>query len=528
MLNQIEFRNYRGFSQHILPLQSETVVVGRNNAGKSTVIEGFRLALVVTERYKNLAFKYPPSWLELPRRYKGVQPSASSLNLNQENIFHHCQDPPASITVQFNAGHELIIYLGPDAEIFSVMQDSNGLPVRSKGQAQALGIPRLSVLPQVAPLVHQETVLDPSYVRCNLSSYLAPTHFRNQLNLLYDQYFSQFKTLVENTWPDVQILELTGQGGLPNEELLLVVRDGDFAAEAAWMGHGLQMWLQTMWFLTRTSGHGTVVLDEPDIYMHPDLQRRLLRLLRGRHTQTVIATHSTEILAETEPNNVLILDRSYRKSTFTTELPAVQHVLEDIGSVQNLQLTKLWSARRLILVEGKDMNLLKRFHKLLFPESIEPLDGLPNMPIGGWSGWPYAIGSAMLLTNAVGQDIVTYCVLDSDYHTEETKRHRLDEAIRRNVQLHIWNRKETENYLIVTRAIERTIRKRVNAPIVPPALRDIEAAIDEAAEALKHAATDAIARKYTTKTEDAVSATLTRRHVRKLTTGGVPVRDVCR
>lgn len=134
MLNQIEFRNYRGFSQHILPLQSETVVVGRNNAGKSTVIEGFRLASVVTERYKNLAFKYPPSWLELPRRYKGVQPSASSLNLNQENIFHHYQDPPASITVQFNAGHELIIYLGPDAEIFLLCKTPMDCPfvVRDK------------------------------------------------------------------------------------------------------------------------------------------------------------------------------------------------------------------------------------------------------------------------------------------------------------------------------------------------------------------------------------------------------------
>lgn len=67
-------------------------------------------------------------------------------------------------------------------------------------------------------------------------------------------------------------------------------------AEVALMGHGLQMWLQTMWFLCRSSPTATVVLDEPDVYMHPDLQRRLVRLVRGRYPQIIIATHSVEIV----------------------------------------------------------------------------------------------------------------------------------------------------------------------------------------------------------------------------------------
>src|SRR3712207_4024636 len=114
MLQQITFRNYRGFSEHTIPLKSETVIVGRNNAGKSTVIEGFRLASVVIERYKNLTYKPPPSWLELPRRYRGVQPSALSLNLVSQNMFHRYQAPPATIEVRFSAGQRVTIYLGPN------------------------------------------------------------------------------------------------------------------------------------------------------------------------------------------------------------------------------------------------------------------------------------------------------------------------------------------------------------------------------------------------------------------------------
>jgi len=266
--------------------------------------------------------------------------------------------------------------------------------------------------------------------------------------------------LVESTWPGLQIIEL--QGGAWNDDYVnLIVRDGDFAAEVAWMGHGLQMWLQTMWFLTRTSGHETIVLDEPDVYMHPDLQRKLLRFIRGKYPQCIIATHSTEILSETLPNNVLIVDRHKNESSFATTLPSVQKLAENIGSAQNLHLTRLWRSKRLLLVEGKDIKLLKRFQDLVFPNSVNPLDILPNMPIGGWSGWPYAVGSAMLLTNSVGEDIITYCILDSDYYTEAMKINRIDEAKEKGIQLHIWNRKEIENYLIVPSAILRIINNRI-------------------------------------------------------------------
>jgi len=259
------------------------------------------------------------------------------------------------------------------------------------------------------------------------------------------------------------------------------------------MGHGVQMWLQTIWFLTRTAATAIIVLDEPDVYMHPDLQRKLLRFLRGRYPQCIIATHSTEILAEAEANNVLILDRTRQKSTFTTALPAVQSVLDHIGSSQNLQLTRLWTSKRLLLVEGKDLKFLKRFQDLLFPESEQPIDAIPNMSIGGWAGWPYAVGSAMLLQNAVGEDILTYCILDSDYYTEEENEQRRAEAARKNVQLHIWKKKEIENYLIVPTAISRVIYARRQPRTGAPSLASIQKAVGDIAASMKDATTDALA-----------------------------------
>ena len=50
-----------------------------------------------------------------------------------------------------------------------------------------------------------------------------------------------------------------------------------FTSEIGYMGSGLQMWLQIIWFICKSAESETVILDEPDVYMHPDLQRSLVK-----------------------------------------------------------------------------------------------------------------------------------------------------------------------------------------------------------------------------------------------------------
>jgi hypothetical protein len=495
VLKALQFKNYRCFRDHRLPLKTETIVVGKNNAGKSTSIEGFRLISLVTERFPNLNFRDVPDWLPVSRRYKGARVDLSGLGVSWANVFHRYEEPPAVIEGTFETGYTIQVYLGPEGASHTIILDPGGTPITSRGEAGRHRLPRVSVLPQVAPLDREERILNPDYVRANVSSYLAPRHFRNQLKL-YPNYYRTFKELVEATWPAVQILEFRGANGLIGDVLDLLVRDGDFVAEVACMGHGLQMWLQTMWFISRTSRNDTVVLDEPDVYMHPDLQRRLIRHLRSVRPQVIVATHSTEILSETDATNVLVIDRHTAEAAFSTSLPTVQKLLDNIGSAQNIQLTRLWSARKLLLVEGKDVKFLSLFHQRIFPDAETSLEAIPNMPIGGWNGWPYAVGSAMLLRNSGGEAITTYCVLDSDYFSEEEKEHRLQQAVDRNVELHIWSKKEIENYLIVPAAIHRLIHLRLQGQKKGPSIADVEQELDAICEALKHDTIDALAQHY--------------------------------
>src|SRR5262249_23268922 len=249
-------------------------------------------------------------------------------------------------------------------------------------------------------------LLSEDYVKRTDSSRLFSRHFRNQLRVFSDRV-ARFKAIVEDTWPGVQVRELRAPKWLPGEPLSLMIRDDDFVAEVGSMGHGLQMWLQTMWFLARVQGAACVILDEPDVYMHPDLQRRLIRYLKKRHEQVIVATHSVEMMADVDPDDVLVVDRKRNNSGFASDAASVQRLVEHIGSVHNLQLAKLWNARRCLLLEGRDIKLLGVVHRTLLPEA-ESLETIPHVELGGWGGWPYAIGSSLLLRNSGGEEITVY------------------------------------------------------------------------------------------------------------------------
>jgi hypothetical protein len=226
--------------------------------------------------------------------------------------------------------------------------------------------------------------------------------------------------------------------------------------------------------------------------MHPDLQRKLFRLVARRFAQSVVATHSIEIMAEADPSEILVIDKKKRRSKFANSEPAVQLLIDQIGGIHNVHLARLWSSRKFLLVEGKDLAFLRRFHAALFPEAELPIDALPSLSIGGWGGWSRAIGSSMALKNAVGDRITAYCILDRDYHTDREIQERLAEAMRAGVQLHIWHAKEIENYLLVPAAIRRVIARRATKKAVPE-VSEIEDEIQRICDGLKDVVIDGIA-----------------------------------
>lgn len=412
----------------------------------------------------------------------------ANLELDTGAIFHRYGEPPAVIAATFDEDITATVHIvSPDA-VFGTFQSRRGW-ITSQSRLKDLDLPPIYVLPQISPLQTDEHLKSDPYIADHMFSDLSSRHFRNQLDRLPSE-FGEFKRLAESTWPGLKVDPVEHRMQKKGTLLWMPIRDGDFVGEIGLMGHGLQMWLQMIWFVSRVPSKSIVVLDEPDVYMHPDLQRKLFRLVSSRFPQTIVATHSVEIMAEADPSEILVIDRKRKRSRFANSEPAVQLLIDQMGGVHNVHLARLWSARRFLLVEGDDIALLRRFHAILFPEAELPLDALPNLSIGGWTGWPRAIGSSLALKNAVGERIVAYCLLDRDYHTEAEVEERIQEAQRAGVHLHIWTHKEIENFLLNPSAIRRVIGRRAKRL---PSAEEIEEKILTVCEDLKDTVIDGIA-----------------------------------
>lgn len=268
MLTKIRLTNFKGFADHELPILPLTLIVGRNNAGKSTIIEALRFIALATARYRTVTYIDPPDELDLPYNFRGISPSLRELEFDRFNLFYRYGDPPARIVGEFGNRGSITIYLYADDEVFIVIRNAQGRIVQSLPQARAIDLPRINILPQVAPVATIEERLNETYVRRSVSSARASIHFRNQL-LIFEERFNDFKRLCEENWPRLQIRELFNERGEHRNELELHVRDEDFVGEIRSMGHGLQIWLQTMWFLARVDRGDVIVLDEPDVYLTP-------------------------------------------------------------------------------------------------------------------------------------------------------------------------------------------------------------------------------------------------------------------
>jgi hypothetical protein len=191
MLKSLRLKNFRRFAGQVIELSPLTLLVGGNNAGKSTAIEALRLVSLVTNRIGGLTFTAPPPWLPEGSPW-GVSPSLRGFEFRlTRHIFHRYSEPPAEIEATFESGAAVEVLIGPDEAVFAVVKDPDGSEILSRRDMRGWRLPRIGVQPQVAPLEMDEQMLKERTVEEGLDSSLSPRHFRNQLDLFRD-YWGEF------------------------------------------------------------------------------------------------------------------------------------------------------------------------------------------------------------------------------------------------------------------------------------------------------------------------------------------------
>ncbi|MCY4379408.1 MAG: AAA family ATPase [Candidatus Dadabacteria bacterium] len=315
-------------------------------------------------------------------------------------------------------------------------------------------------MPILGPVEHREPLYQSEAARRALFNYTAARNFRNIWHH-YPEHFDRFRTVLRETWPGMDIekpeVDMTHDKPL----LHMFCKEDRVARELFWAGFGFQVWCQMLTHLIQSADSSLFLIDEPDIYLHSELQRQLLALLRGLGPDILIATHSTEIIAEAETTDILLIDKRARYARRLKNPSQLSEVFAALGSTANPILTQLAKTQKAVFVEGKDFRVISAFERKLKKESVSAQHGFAVVPVGGFN--PDRIRSLKKGMEAtLERDVLAVAILDRDYRSDAECESITGKCEGFCEYVKILDRKEIENFVLVPSAIDRAAGRKVS------------------------------------------------------------------
>jgi energy-coupling factor transporter ATP-binding protein EcfA2 len=481
LITELRLENFKAFEKFTMTLGQSAYAVGPNNAGKSTALAALRTGARMLRYASNV--KPNIACRDHDISLVGYRFTAAQFGLVDENIRHEGRGLEARMSLRFRGGASLTAIwpaaepytyptprpyfddddeddLEPDDEVqkspfFFLERKDLAQPRRPKNVRDSF--PSLGVVPSLNPVEPSEQLLKPQTVRDNVEGRLSSRHFRNQLFLLTDDERAAFRTYCEEWAPEIMVGDLMSRVSDDGGMLDLFYREPDRRAdkEISWAGDGIQIWIQLLLHVFRLQTRSTILLDEPDLYLHPDLQRRLVRLLETLDAQTITATHSAEVLAEAPADSVVWIDKSRARSVRGPKAATLAQLSAALGTQFNLRLAKALRARVVLFVEGDDMKIIRSIARTAGAANISTETAMAVIPLEGYDNWEHLEPFSWLWDGLLKKTVPVFVILDRDYRSAVASADVVSRLAAIDITAHVWERKELESYLLVPDALAR-------------------------------------------------------------------------
>nr|WP_287221463.1 ATP-binding protein [Mesorhizobium sp.] len=455
ILRKIEFENFRKHTKFRVTCKERNIFVGPNNAGKSSVLDALRLFADVARyaEYRLPVLKTQGS--------HGVCATYEMMNKNFclpiATIPTNESELDVKVSIYHDNGSVLHLILSTERQP-NVFIESDRRAKRTKAYFKDCFPEAVIVVPTLGQFEETEKPNDPDYVRSVEHTRLAARNFRNIWRQKSHAEFQEFSALVESNWKDIEVHKPKPVFGIP-ATLEMLYLEGGHPREIFLSGFGFQAWMQIMTHFLRGSGGDILVLDEPDVYLHADLQRKLYSIAKKRFSQIFLATHSAEIMNEANSGDVVLVRPDFQtgKRITTEEGYRSAHAL--LGSSENADFARLSRAKRIIAFEGNDRSIYRRFEQMIVADGIFSDPDTMLLKIGGYEQWPRVGNLPWAFQELFGIQPKIAAIFDRDYRClNEIEGH--EQKLRSSgVFCHVLRRKEIENYVISSEAISKAAQK---------------------------------------------------------------------
>ncbi len=453
---RIDFHHFKAFATFTLHLRHFNILVGPNNSGKSTILAAFRILAAAMRK----ASSRKPQIVSGPKGETfGYVIDMNTISVAEENIFYNYDESEAAtVTFKLSNKNKLVLYF-PGRGVCYLITETQGAAVRTPSNFRTHFNCPIGFVPILGPVEHNENLYEQQTARRALFNYTAARNFRN-IWYHYPQKFDEFREILTRTWPGMDIEPPKIDCSHKNARLHMFCREDRIPREIFWAGFGFQVWCQMLTHLIQSSDNALFLIDEPDIYLHSDLQRQLLGLLRDLGPDILIATHSTEIITEAEPDDIVLINKQRRRAQRIKNPLQLAAVFEILGSNLNPMLTQLAKTRRAVFVEGNDFQILSKFAQKLGAINVGNRSDFAVVQVNGFN--PERIRSLKAGMEAtLGRKIKAAAIFDKDYRCDGELKTTVKECKSFCDYITIHGRKEIENFLLIPSAIDRAASHKV-------------------------------------------------------------------
>jgi len=263
-VNSVHSDSFARGSSFKLHLRHFNILVGPNNAGKSTILAAFRI-LAAAMRKANAR---KPEMVGGPQgRSFGYVIDLDATSVAEENIFFNYDDSEAAtVTFKLSNKNELILYF-PEQGVCHLIVETQGKPVRSPTSFRSQFNCPIGFVPILGPVEHNEPLYAQEAARLALFNYRAARNFRN-IWYHFPEKFDAFRTALIQTWPGMDIEPPIVDSPYQKPRLHMFCPEDRIPREIFWAGFGFQVWCQMLTHLIQSSDKALFLIDEPDIYLH--------------------------------------------------------------------------------------------------------------------------------------------------------------------------------------------------------------------------------------------------------------------
>lgn len=408
-IERLVIRNFRGFDNFALDVDGRSLfLIGENAGGKSSLLTAIVRGLGRDLSFTRADFRDTQQPIE-------IEVSLSDFTVDQRGLYgdYIRFGPPAMLVVGVRAiwndaaeevewDHHYPLHAGSHSR----REEREGFPMqwlpswRDPSRMLQFGAPRslmghlLAALPLTASLdqaatdvqqAGEQLARDPALVTLLQQA-------RDRLaELLPDVAQDAFGMGVSTLTPR----ELLRQFELEVEHLgdpVPVSRQSSGIAQLSIFVFALQL---------AVAQEGTFLLiDEPEVSLHPHAQRALMRHLRTLDSQAIVATHSSNLLDRADPRTILRLKRSGGAVTAVSPATLTDDEARRLARHTSPQTAEAFFARAVILVEGPSDQYALEALADRRGRNLDA-DGISVVPIGG----AHTIGAYLSLFGPNGFDL---------------------------------------------------------------------------------------------------------------------------